>query len=71
MKYRDFGPNKRIFKNMTTSNTHNWIIINYGGRTEEGWRTSNTKPEGVPLPSYLYGRERVAHKSSEKDYLWC
>ncbi len=33
---------------------------NYGGRTEEGSRTGTTTstPEGVPLPSYRYGRRR-------------
>ncbi len=39
--------------------------LNYGGRTEEGSRTGfdSSTPEGVPLPSYRYGRERDAHKT--------
>ncbi len=42
----------------------NWsparALKDYGGRTEEGSRTGfdSSTPEGVPLPSYRYGRER-------------
>ncbi len=35
----------------------------YGGRTKEGSQTGldSSTPEGVPLPSYRYGRERDLH----------
>ncbi|PIL66879.1 hypothetical protein B4N90_13145 [Acinetobacter baumannii] len=38
----------------------------YGGRTRKGWQTGTTTstPEGVPLPSYRYGKEtRGTHRT--------
>ena len=64
---------------MTTSNTHNWILPSNRKLVAErkkvdGLAYSQTStPEGVPLPSYRYGRERVAHhkqrNSSDKENL--